>query len=362
MSVRPATPFLLVDGLVVRRNLQRLAEYADEFELAVRPHTKTHKSEILAKLQVEAGAYGLTVAKIGEAEVMSHVTDDLLLAYPVVDAEQAKRLAKLAAHNTVRVAVDSRFAIETLAAAARSASTTMGVLIDIDVGLHRTGVQTVGQSLVLAELVDRTAGLRLDGLFCYPGHVWVMPEAQGPLLGEVSDLLYETLGHWAEHGIEAAIVSGGSTPTCFQSHLVPELNEIRPGTYIFNDVNTWRGGFCRLEDCAARVVATVVSTAVPGQVVIDAGTKTLAADACVALPQSGHGYLPSFPEARIVKLSEEHGQLDVRECRHAPQLGERVEIIPNHICPCMNLQDRFWWKEEDGRIEPLPVDARGKVT
>jgi D-serine deaminase-like pyridoxal phosphate-dependent protein len=361
MSDRPATPHLLIDGSVVRQNLERLAIYAAENEIALRPHTKTHKSELVAKMQVEFGAYGLTVAKVGEAEVMSRAADDLLVAYPIVDPQQAKRLALLARHKTVRVAVDSKFALETLASAARACAVTIGILIDLDVGLHRTGVQTPGESLVLAEIADRTAGLRLDGIFCYPGHIWALPEVQEPLLGQVSDLLYETMGHWAEHGMEATIVSGGSTPTCFQSHLVPEINEIRPGTYVYNDVNTWRGGFCRLEDCAARVISTVVSNSVPGQVVLDAGSKTLAGDVCVPTPQSGHGYFPAFPEASIVKLSEEHAQVDVRACKPPPSLGERVAIIPNHICPCINLQDRFWWKAEDGSVEPLCVDARGRV-
>ena len=362
MPDRPATPYLLIDSAIVRQNLERLALYAAEHEIALRPHTKTHKSTLIAKMQLEFGAYGLTVAKVGEAEVMSRATDDLLVAYPIVDSQQAKRLAKLARHKTVRVAVDSKFALETLGGAARAESVTIGVLIDLDVGPHRTGVQTPGESLVLAEIADRAAGLRLDGLFCYPGHIWALPEVQEPLLAQVSDLLYETLGHWAEHGMEATIVSGGSTPTCFQSHLMPEINEIRPGTYVFNDVNTWRGGFCRLEDCAARIISTVVSNSVPGQVVLDAGSKTLTSDLCVPTPQSGHGYLPAFPDAKIVKLSEEHAQVDVRECKPAPSLGERVAIIPNHICPCVNLQDRFWWKAEDGSIESLPVDARGKIS
>jgi len=249
-----------------------------------------------------------------------------------------------------------------LGAAARAESSTIGILIDLDVGLHRTGVQTPGESLVLAEIADRAAGLRLDGLFCYPGHIWALPEVQEPLLGQVSDLLHETLGHWSEHGLEASIVSGGSTPTCFQTHLLPEVNEIRPGTYVFNDVNSWRGGYCQLEDCAARIISTVVSTAVPGQVILDAGSKTLTSDPCLTSPGDGHGYLPAFPNAKIAKLSEEHAQVDVRQCPHPPTLGERVEIIPNHICPCVNLQDRFWWKEEDGSVAPLPVDARGRLT
>jgi D-serine deaminase-like pyridoxal phosphate-dependent protein len=164
---------------------------------------------------------------------------------------------------------------------------------------------------------------------------------------------------WSDHGLQARIVSGGSTPTAFQSHQIPEYTEIRPGTYIYNDMNTVRGGYCGLEDCAAHVVCTVVSTAVPGQVVIDGGSKTLTAELCPAAPDSGHGYILEYPEARIAKLSEEHGQVDIRACRAGPQLGERVTVIPNHICPCVNLQDAVWWRDEEGRLQELPIDARG---
>ena len=163
-------------------------------------------------------------------------------------------------------------------------------------------------------------------------------------------------------GLQARIVSGGSTPTAFQSHLVPEYTEIRPGTYIYNDMNTVRGGYCRLDDCAARIVCTVVSTAVPGQVVIDAGSKTLTSDRCSPAPDSGHGYVVEYPEAVITRLSEEHGQIDIRACSQRPQIGERVTVIPNHICPCVNLQDaRLVARRRQGELRELPIDARGRL-
>ena len=358
----PATPALVIDSATVERNIKRLAVYADEQDLDVRPHTKTHKSRELAAAQLAAGALGLTVAKVGEAEVMSEVGSDLLVAYPAIDPARTERLAKLARHFTIRVAVDSVEAAEALAVAARRTSSTIGILVDIDVGQHRTGVQTSAASLKLAQFVDRVAGLRLDGIMCYPGQIWFPPAQQRPALEGVSDVLAEALDLWAKHGLEARAVSGGSTPTAYQSHLVPEYTEIRPGTYIFNDLNTARGGFCTLEDCAARIVATVVSTAVPGQFVLDAGTKTLTSDRCATAPESGHGLVCEYPDAKIVKLSEEHAQVDARDCQQAPKLGERVTVIPNHICPCINLQDSVWLREPDGRLEKLTIDARGKLS
>jgi D-serine deaminase-like pyridoxal phosphate-dependent protein len=180
-------------------------------------------------------------------------------------------------------------------------------------------------------------------------------------LSAVADQLAEALRLWYDHGLQARIVSGGSTPTAFQSHLISDYTEIRPGTYVYNDMNTVRGGFCKLEDCAARIIATVVSTAVPGQVVMDAGSKTLTSDLCGPAPQSGHGHIVEYPDARIVKLSEEHAQIDIRDCQRAPQLGERLTVIPNHICPCVNLQDSVWWRDEDGALQELAIDARGML-
>jgi D-serine deaminase-like pyridoxal phosphate-dependent protein len=182
------------------------------------------------------------------------------------------------------------------------------------------------------------------------------------MLAAVDTLVGETLALWKKDGHEAAIVSGGSTPTAFQSHLVTNVTEIRPGTYVYHDMNGVRGGFATIDDCAARVIATVVSTAVPGQVVIDAGSKTLTMDRCGPAPDSGHGLVVEYPETKVVKLTEEHGQVDVRQCPRPPKLGERVSVIPNHICPCINLQDRVWWQDGTGDApRPVPVDARGRV-
>jgi D-serine deaminase-like pyridoxal phosphate-dependent protein len=163
--------------------------------------------------------------------------------------------------------------------------------------------------------------------------------------------------------MNAPIVSGGSTPTAYQSHHVTHQTEIRPGTYIYNDMNTVRGGFCALEDCAATLVCTVVSTAaVDGRVVIDAGTKTLTSDRNVTAPESGHGHVVEYPKATIVRLSEEHGEVDVSRCPTPPKIGDRLTIIPNHICPCVNLQDSVWLRQEDGELSVMGVDARGRLS
>ena len=193
----PATPALVVDITTVDNNLRRLATYAAQHGLQVRPHTKTHKSVFMARRQLALGAAGLTVAKVGEAEAMATVFDgvagDLLVAFPVLDVHRAERLAHLARSTQVSIAIDSTQAIDVLAAAARAGGTTLGVLVDLDCGFHRTGCQTPADTLVLAQQVNRQRGLRLDGLFTYPGHLLRPGSEQRAALAHIQQLLASTI-------------------------------------------------------------------------------------------------------------------------------------------------------------------------
>jgi D-serine deaminase-like pyridoxal phosphate-dependent protein len=356
---RLPTPALVLDAPAVRRNIERLANYSASTGIKIRPHTKTHKSHFLTQLQLEAGAAGIAVAKVSEAERISDPGQDVLLAYPPVGVSRADRLAVLAHDRTVRAAVDSLAAVTAASEAAQAAGVTIGLLVDLDVGLHRTGVESPAAALALAQAIDKAPSLRLDGIMIYPGHIMQPADEQNDALERVNDLVTETIELWSRHGLASPIVSGGSTPTAYQSHLVKSLTEIRPGTYIFNDMNTVDGGYCALDDCAARVITTVISDAVPGQIVIDAGSKTLTSDLNGWAPDSGYGHIVEYPDARIHRLSEEHGHVDVRECSKRPAVGERVTVIPNHICPCVNLRDRLWWAEPGEPLQELSVDARG---
>jgi D-serine deaminase-like pyridoxal phosphate-dependent protein len=355
------TPSIVIDAAVARRNLQRLADYARQHNVKLRPHTKTHKSVLVGRMQMDLGATGLTVAKVGEAKVMADVSDDLLMAYPAVDPLRCGELAKLAGRVTMRVGIDSAAAADALASAARAAGTTIGILVDLDVGLHRTGVQSPGDALALGQYVGKLAGLRLDGIMFYPGHV--KDESAGAIseLAAVEAKLAETIALWRRAGLDTSIVSGGSTPAAYHAHRMPSMTEARPGTYVYHDMTGVHGGYAKVEDCAARVHCTVVSTAVPGQFVIDAGSKTLTSDRCGPAPDSGHGYVVEYPRAKVVRLNEEHGVVDCREAGRGPAVGERVTVIPNHICPCINLQDQVWWLETGEAPRAINVDARGKV-
>lgn len=358
----PATPAIVIDFATAERNNQRLVDYARQHNVNVRPHTKTHKSLRFGQMQMAQGCSGLTVAKVGEAEVMAKATHDLLVAYPAIDPVRTKRLAKLAGDLTLRVAVDSREGLEALAAAARQAGTTIGILVDQDVGMGRTGVPTSEITLELAKFVKQNEpALRLDGLFFYPGQVWAPADQQGPQLAAIDAILGRTLDLWKAHGFEAPIVSGGSTPTTYQSHLVTNGTETRSGTHIFNDMNTLRANFCTEQDLALGVICTIVSTAVSGKAVIDAGSKTLTSDRNVSAPDSGHGAVLEYPGAKITRLSEEHGELDLTHSERRPKIGERVTIIPNHVCPVVNLHDRLWVQEKNGELSTLSIEARGLI-
>jgi len=356
------TPCLILDAARVRRNHARLATYAAAHGLRLRPHAKTHKSLEIAALQLGTPeTIGLTVAKCGEAEVMAAACGDLLVAYPVVDEQRSARLAVLTRDHTIRMAFDSEAAAAALSSSASHAGCIIGALVDLDVGFHRTGVQSAAAALQLAQVIERFPGLRLDGLMIYPGHIGGPSDEQVRDLAQVDAILSEVMDRWRRLGLPLPIVSGGSTPTVYQSHLIKGQTEIRSGTYIFQDMNGVHGGYAALDDCAATVLCTVVSNAVPGQVVIDAGSKTLTSDRCWAALDSGFGHVVEYPTARIVKLTEEHGQIDIRDCDRAPLLGERIHVIPNHICPCVNLHQTSYWQEPGEPPRLLRIDARGMV-
>jgi D-serine deaminase-like pyridoxal phosphate-dependent protein len=356
------TPSLVIDAAVVERNLARMAEYCRARGLALRPHAKTHKSLHMARRQLAHGAVGLTVAKVGEAQALSGATRDLFVAYPALDQTRTHRLAELAGDSDLHVAVDSTMAIDALSSAARARGSVIGILVDLDVGYHRTGVQTVPATVELARRVAGQGGLRFDGLMIYPGHAGVPKDHVAAQMQEVAAIADDAVNQLRRAGLSPRVVSGGSTPTAFHSHLVPACTEIRPGTYIYNDWNTASAGYCALDDCAARVLCTVVSDAVSGKVVIDAGSKTLTSDRLMTDPQhGGFGHVVGFPYARVVRLSEEHGEIDVSRCPARPKLGQRVWVIPNHICPCVNLQDSAWLRHGAGELQSMRTDARGML-
>ena len=354
------TPAVVVDLHRMERNLDTAAAYAAAHGLALRPHVKTHKSPLVASAQLARGAHGLTCATPFEAEVMASVSDDLLVAYPPVGAPRARRLAALPSRVRLTVALDSVQAVDEIAHAAQTSGRTIEVYVELDLGMHRVGVPGVDEALALAARVKAARGLEFAGLAFYPGHVREPVEEQDAKLRTLGAALARALGRFEDAGMPARVVSGGSTPTLWRTHELPGVTEFRPGTYVYNDRTTAAIGACAWNDCALTVLATVVSTAVPGQAVIDAGTKSLGREPVRGAEGEGFGQLLEHPDVVVERMSEEHGVLDLRASDWRPVVGERVRVVPNHVCIVVHLNDLIYGLRGDTVESSWPVAARGR--
>lgn len=363
------TPAVVVDLGVLEANVARAAAYAELNGLALWPHVKTHKTVEVASRQRVAGAAGFTVAKSREAELFAAAGfGPLLLHYPAWGEEKWRRLAEVAGEVPLTVALDGLGAAEGLARALRARGTRAEVLVELDAGMGRTGVAGPKEALALAQAIERIAGggaaggtgggpLRVAGISCYPGHVRGSEEQVGDGLRAVDALLRATRDAFAAAGVDCARISGGSTATLTRSHETC-MTEVRAGNYVFLDRSEARGAW-RAADAALRVHAAVVSTAVPGRMVLDAGSKTLG-EAGPPAGLSGWGRLATAPDAEVVALNEEHAV-----CALPPdavvRVGDRHELIPNHACTCANLHDALF-AARDGVVEEVwPLLARGEV-
>jgi D-serine deaminase-like pyridoxal phosphate-dependent protein len=230
----------------------------------------------------------------------------------------------------------------------------------MDLGMHRVGVPTVDDALALAARADAARGLAFAGIAFYPGHVREPVDRQDAKLAELGASLERALSRFDAAGLPAPAVSGGSTPTLWRTHELPGVTEFRPGTYVYNDRTTAAIGACAWDDCALTVLATVVSTAVPGQAVIDAGTKALGREPMRGEEGEGFGQLLEHPEVVVERMSEEHGVLNLQESDWRPVVGERVRVLPNHVCIVVHLNDLVYGVRGDVVESSWPVAARGR--
>jgi D-serine deaminase-like pyridoxal phosphate-dependent protein len=358
-DVLDETPIPLVDLDRLERNLDRMAEYATQHRLALRPHTKTHKSPRIAAEQLRRGAIGLTCATLLEAEVMAEVSDDLLLAYPPVGGAKLQRLLSLPEETGLTVALDSIPVAEQLAAAARERGRSVGVLVELDLGMHRVGLSAIEDAVELARQVTARPPLVYRGIAFYPGHIRERVGRQDQELERLGAGVQAAIRALDRAGLPATIVSGGSTPTVWKSHEVEGVTEIRPGTYVYNDRITAHLGACEWGDCALTILATVVSTAVPGQAVIDAGSKALGREPAEG-DGEGYGALLDRPEVIVRRLSEEHGILDLKATDWRPAVGDQVRVVPNHVCIAVHLHEVIYGIRGDRLETTWPVAARGR--
>lgn len=355
------TPVALVDLDRLAVNLDRMAAYCVLHGLALRPHVKTHKSPRIAAEQLRLGAAGLTCATPRELEVMSDVCDDLLLAHPPVGAAKVRRVLGVNRQARLTVAIDSLEAIEALAEAADAVGREVGVLVEVDVGMRRVGVAAAGDVIAIARRVRALSPLVYRGIAFYPGHVRQHRSRQDQALAELRDRLAGLITALGDAGVAPDVVSGGSTPAAWRMHDVTGVTEVRPGTYVYNDRATVEVGACAWEDCALTVLATVISTAVPGQAVVDAGSKALGREPLPAGEEAGYGVVADRPDVRVVRMSEEHGILDLRGSDWQPRVGDQVRIVPNHVCIVVHLNDAIQGVRGELVEASWPVSARGRL-
>ncbi|HEX9895244.1 MAG TPA: alanine racemase [Gemmatimonadales bacterium] len=353
------TPVPLVDLDRLERNLDRMARYAAGYGLGLRPHIKTHKATRVAQEQARRGALGLTCATPREAEVMATVTPDILVAHPPV-GQKADRLMRLPVNADLMVALDSLEAVENLAEAARRHQRRVRVLVELDLGMHRVGVPVVEQAIALARAVEQRPPLEYWGINFYPGHIRRRQEDQDALLDRLDADLQAGLEKLTQAGVAPRIVSGGSTPTAWHTHRIRGLTEFRPGTYVYQDRSQVAMGVCDRDDCAFTVLATVVSTAVPGQAVVDAGSKALGREPRDLSSDAGYGELLDQPEVTVKGMSEEHGILDLSRSDWRPRVGDQVRVIPNHVCVVTHMNDVIVGIRGGEVVERYPVEARGR--
>ncbi len=359
-SADRSTPYLTIDLDILDRNLGAMAAMASARGLALRPHAKTHKCLQIARRQVDSGAAGLTVATVSEAEVFAAAGfTDLFIAYPVWAAgPRASRLRALAEQVSLRVGVDSADGAQALAGAVRGSTAGpagVDVLVEVDSGHRRSGVPPAAAGEVAAAAAR--AGLTVRGVFTFPGHGYG-PGRQAGAAADEAGAMREAATALRAAGIEAAVRSGGSTPTA--SLAEPDaVTEIRPGVYVFGDAQQVELGTCDWPDVALTIATTVVSGS-GSRVILDAGSKVLGADRQDWA--TGGGRLPDHADARITALSEHHATVTFPAGVPVPRRGDIVRVAPNHVCAAVNLGDEFVVVSGGREIDRWAVAARGANT
>lgn len=358
------TPALLLDKSLMEANIRLMMDKARRWGVKLRPHTKTHRTPAVARLQVAAGASGITVAKVGEAEVMAAAgLDDIFIANEIYGDAKFRRLRDLNRRIRIAVGVDNREQVEALGRHFQAEAKPLEVLIEVETGEDRSGVLSPEEGLRLAELIAMTPGLKLRGLFTHEGHTYGAPdpaECVRRMTKSQQDIL-DVARCLRAKGIAVEEVSIGATPSLLHGDVLPEVTEIRPGTYIYMDAAQGHaiGDYSR---CALSVLATVVSKPTPERIVIDAGGKALtsftrAAGICHT---PGYGLVKGFGDLRLQKVYDEHGVILSSEAHAKLNIGDKVEIIPNHACPTCNLYDEIHVVENGVVTEQWPILCRGK--
>jgi D-serine deaminase-like pyridoxal phosphate-dependent protein len=350
------TPALLLDMDAFERNLTKMARFFAERPTSLRPHAKTHKCPQVALKQLEAGAIGITCAKVGEAEVMAKAgVQDILIANQVVGGIKIDRLTDLAGRCDMMVAVDSAANVQELSRACQAKDVTLRALVEVDIGMHRCGVQPGAAALRLAQQVADAPRLNLAGLMGYEGHLVQIadPQERFNRVREALIPLQETRELLETNGLPVQIVSGGGTGTYDVSGAYPPMTEIEAGSYVYMD-STYLKTRPEFEP-ALTVLVTVISRPVPERIVTDVGRKAISHD--FGLPQPFDA-----PGVETRKLSEEHGVMEATEPNAVPlRPGDKIRVLPSHCCTTVNLHDMLYVVQNGALVDMWPIAARGRA-
>ncbi|WP_085993988.1 D-TA family PLP-dependent enzyme [Oceanobacillus senegalensis] len=360
------TPSLLIDREIMMDNIRNMQSYADKYHVHLRPHTKTHKMPALAKLQVDAGAKGITVAKVGEAEVMAeNGFDDIFIANEIVGEVKLNRIKKLAETIDISFGVDSIEQCEIIENVFRNSQKPANVLIEIEVGENRSGVIEERDFIHLVDYIKNCDHVTLKGVFSHDGHTYKAKDLEEcrHLYNEAQKRTLHFAQLAEERGSKLETVSIGSTPPLLHDFGVMEgVTELRVGTYILMDVSQGNalGSYSR---CAASVLTTVISKPTNERVITDVGAKglTMQSRSEGICATKGIGYIKNSDGVHIDQLFDEHAIIYNEAFRNQVAIGEKVQIIPNHICPVSNLYDYAYLISGDEVIEAIPILARGKM-
>lgn len=342
------TPSVIINLPRMEHNIAAMQAHCDSLGLRFRPHIKTHKVLEIARMQLDAGAIGIACQKVSEAQVFAEAGfDDILIPYNLLGIK-AQHAADLALFNRLAVTADSMTTVRELSASAAANGLALRVLVELITDQERAGT-TVEGAVALAEQIEKDEHLHFAGLLVYPSNVSVRPGLQ------------YVINRLHVKGIGVEIVSGGGVGAAYKASEVPELTELRVGTYVFNDYTTVLHGYATLENCAMTVRATVVSRPTPTRCILDSGSKTLSSETIDDGSGNIYGFILEHPQARIYKLNEEHAYVDCGACDPPPRIGDIVHIVPIHTCVVSNLHDTLYGVR-DGEVEATwRVAARGKV-
>jgi len=333
------TPYVVADLDVIENNIKKMITSLKKYHIKHRPHIKAHKSVYFANKQLKLGACGITCAKVTEVQVfVENGFKDILLAYPIVGDEKLNLLGELMNKANITTIVNDKKHVDDLSKLSSKIKKIISVLIEIDGGINRGGLKPGKETIDFYNSIKNTKGIKIKGFLYYGGAIYEEKtlEAIKNKAKEDSSILLDAKNLVRDKNI--TILSSGSSPSSRFPQQLEGITESRAGNYIFNDVNALKVGLCNVDDCALRIIATVVSTPNKGGAIIDAGSKTLTSDLCSS--KKGYGYVVEYPEMEIYKLNEEHGFLKFRPDINL-KIGQKISIIPNHACVIPNLCDEI---------------------